>query len=83
MFDQRQVSEAIRKQLVEADPIEETRNKFPLYPPSKVADCELRAGDFRVLYRIEEIEGESMVIIAVIGKKERNKLIVEGKELRL
>ena len=57
--------------------------KFALDPPPDCADYELRVGDFRVLYRVEQ-EGETIrVIVALIGKKERNKLIVEGEVFEL
>jgi mRNA-degrading endonuclease RelE of RelBE toxin-antitoxin system len=41
-----------------------------------LADYELRAANFRVLYNVEEDE----VVILVVGKKVGNKLIVEGEE---
>jgi hypothetical protein len=46
-------------------------------------DYELRVGDLRVLYRAEKEEGVTRVIVALIGKKKRNKLIIEGKEFEL
>jgi mRNA-degrading endonuclease RelE of RelBE toxin-antitoxin system len=82
-FDQRRIVDAIRKHLVQADPKRETRNKFALDPPPNCADYELRVGDFRVLYRVEEQQGGMGVIVAVIGRKERNKLIVEGEVFEL
>jgi hypothetical protein len=33
----------------------------------------------RVLYRVEEEAGRVKVIVAIIGKKARNKLVVEGE----
>jgi mRNA-degrading endonuclease RelE of RelBE toxin-antitoxin system len=83
VFEQRRLLDAIDKQLIEADPRSETRNKFALDPPPDCADYELRVGDLRVLYRAEEEEGVTRVIVALIGKKNRNKLIVEGKEFEL
>jgi mRNA-degrading endonuclease RelE of RelBE toxin-antitoxin system len=82
-FDQRRIVDAIREQLVHGDPKRETRNKFALDPPPNCADYELRIGDFRVLYRAEETQGGMRVIVAVIGRKERNKLIVEGEVFEL
>jgi mRNA-degrading endonuclease RelE of RelBE toxin-antitoxin system len=82
-FDQRRIVHAIRQQLVEADPRTETRNKFALDPPAESVDYELRVGNFRVFYRVEETEGQVTVLVAVIGRKLRNKVIVEGEEFSL
>jgi len=82
-FDQKRLVDAIREQLVEADPRAQTRNKFALDPGAKTADYELRVGDLRALYRVEEMEDQLSVIVAIIGRKDRNKLIVEGEEFSL
>jgi hypothetical protein len=82
-FDQRRIAGANQKQLVESDPRQPTRNKFALEPTSEFADYELRAGYFRVFYRVEETDAESRVIVAIVGKKVRDKLIVEGEEFEL
>jgi hypothetical protein len=82
-FEQRRLVDAIRQQLVEADPRVSTRNKFALDPATEAADYELRVGDLRVLYRVEEVEAQPKVIVAIIGRKHRNKLIVEGEEFLL
>lgn len=44
--------------------------------PNPLAEFELRAGDLRALYNVEEDE----VIILIVGQKIGNKLIVEGEE---
>lgn len=44
--------------------------------PNPLAEFELRAGDFRVLYNVEGDE----VVILIVGRKEGNKLLVEGEE---
>src|SRR5712692_11773190 len=44
--------------------------------PNPLAEFELRAGDLRALYNVEEEE----VVILIIGRKAGNKLIVEGEE---
>ena len=44
--------------------------------PNPLAQFELRVGDLRVLYNVEG----SQVILLVVGRKVRNKLIVEGEE---
>jgi mRNA-degrading endonuclease RelE of RelBE toxin-antitoxin system len=82
-FDQRRLLDAIRKQLIQGDPRRETRNKFSLDPPPDCADYELRVGNLRVLYRAEEEEGATRVIVALIGRKDRNKFIVEGEVFEL
>ena len=64
---------------MESDPRTETRNKFRLRRTSESADYELRLGDLRVLYRIEE----SVVFITVVGIKRGNTLIVKGEEFPL
>jgi mRNA-degrading endonuclease RelE of RelBE toxin-antitoxin system len=44
--------------------------------PNPLAEFELRAGDLRVLYNVEEDE----VVVLVVGRKVGNKLLVEGEE---
>lgn len=44
--------------------------------PNPFAEFELRAGNLRVLYNVEEDE----VVILLFGRKVGNKLIVEGEE---
>ena len=44
--------------------------------PNPLAEFELRAGDLRALYNVEEEE----VVILIAGRKVGNKLIVEGEE---
>jgi len=44
--------------------------------PNPLADFELRVGDLRALYTVE---GEEVVIL-IVGRKDGNKLIVEGEE---
>lgn len=44
--------------------------------PNPLAEFELRAGDLRALYNVEEDE----VIVLIVGRKVGNKLIVEGEE---
>lgn len=83
-FDQRRIASAIRQQLIEEDPKRQTRKKFALDPPPDCADYELRVGNLRVLYRVEpQEEGPTRVIVAIIGRKDRNKLIVEGEVFEL
>ncbi len=44
--------------------------------PNPLAEFELRAGDLRVLYNVEEDEA----VLLIVGRKVGNKLIVEGEE---
>lgn len=44
--------------------------------PNPLAEFELRTGDLRTLYNVEEDE----VVLVVVGRKVGNKLIVEGVE---
>jgi mRNA-degrading endonuclease RelE of RelBE toxin-antitoxin system len=46
--------------------------------PNPVAGWELRLGDYRVLYDVEDTNRE--VIIQVVGEKRGNRLLVQGKE---
>jgi len=69
------ILEGIQTHLAEADPIEATRNKSRLRRPSEHADFELRLGQWRVFYRV--LEGD--VIVTLVGKKEGNRLLIEGE----
>lgn len=44
--------------------------------PNPLAEFELRAGNLRALYNVE---GEEVVVL-IVGRKDGNKLIVEGEE---
>ena len=57
-----------------------TRNRKPLRPNS-TATWELRIGDFRVLYNMDQ--GIQIVSIERIGQKSGNKLFFQGKETSL
>lgn len=73
------IREAIRLHLIEAEPTQTTRNKFRLRRPSEYADYELRAGSWRIFYRVDQQE----IIVTLLGEKKGNRLIVEGEEIRL
>lgn len=79
-YDRRLVVDGVRKHLVEAEPAETTRNKFPLRRVSDYADYELRLGELRVFYRVDS-SGD--IIVTLIGLKDGEKLIVEGEEFKL
>jgi mRNA-degrading endonuclease RelE of RelBE toxin-antitoxin system len=78
------IREAIEDQLF-FEPGVETRNRKPLgQPAAHEATWEIRFGPdnrFRVLYQIVEEERE--VHVLSIGIKERNRLIVGGREIEL
>ncbi len=79
-YDQRLVLDGVQRHLVHAQPTEASRNKFRLRRESHWADFELRLGDLRVFYRVDE---SSLVTIALIGVKRGNALVVEGEEFEL
>jgi mRNA-degrading endonuclease RelE of RelBE toxin-antitoxin system len=65
---------------VSKEPAAETRNRKRLRP-NQLAEWEVRIGDFRVFYDIDQ---ESKLIkIQAAGYKERNKLLIRGKEYKL
>jgi len=80
VYDQRRLIKAIRRHLIDADPREQTRNKFRLRRASEHADYELRVGDLRVFYRVAETK---RVYITLIGAKRGNKVVVNGEEFEL
>ena len=62
------------------EPTLATRNRKSLRPNS-TATWELRLGDFRVLYNVEQ--SIEIVSIKRIGEKSGNKLLFQGKEITL
>ena len=73
------LKDALRKQLAEQDPTEESRNRFRLRRISEFADYELRIDPWRIFYRVE---GE-VVTIELIRQKKGNVLLIGGKEFKL
>ena len=71
--EQRNLEAAIQSRL-EHQPTTPTKAVKRLRP-NPLAEFELRAGDLRVLYNVEE-----EVVILIVGRKVGNKLIVEGEE---
>jgi len=71
----------IRVHLIENDPSEITRNKFPLKRPSACAERELRLDDWRVFYTV--MQDGCLVLVNLIGEKRGNKLFVDGEEFEL
>jgi addiction module RelE/StbE family toxin len=77
--DRRIVVDAVEDQL-ESQPLEQTRNRKPLRS-SSLATWELRVGQFRVFYNVEE--EEVVVLIVAVGEKSHNKLYIDGEEIVL
>jgi len=72
--EQRILEAAIQSRL-EHEPARPTK-AIKRLRPNRFADFELRVGDLRVLYNVDEGE----VVLLIVGHKVGNKLIVEGKE---
>lgn len=75
-YEQNIIIEAIETQLT-YQPNVETTNRFRRSPP-EIADWELRVGDFRVLYNVEE--SVQVVSVERIGEKPNNELYFRGKK---
>ena len=75
------VLDGIKLHLVENDPLEATRNKFPLRRPSQHAERELRLDDWRVFYTV--MNDGSLVVVNLIGEKRGNTLFIEGEKFEL
>ena len=60
------------------EPTVETRNRKPMRP-NPLAPWELRIGNLRVYYDVED-EPESIVYIRAVGVKERNRVRI-GREV--
>lgn len=75
-YEQNIIIEAIETQLT-YQPTVETTNRFHRNPP-EIADWELRVGDFRILYNVEE--AVQIVSIERIGEKPNNELYFRGKK---
>jgi mRNA-degrading endonuclease RelE of RelBE toxin-antitoxin system len=73
------LADAIEDQLSD-QPTTPTRNRKHLRP-NQLAEWELRVGDFRVFYDVEE--EHVVVLIVAIGVKKRNKLYIGGEEFTL
>lgn len=67
------------ERLERQDPTRADRNRFRLRRLSLYAEFELRVERWRVFYRVVGDE----VQVALIGRKEGSRLIIEGEEIRL
>jgi mRNA-degrading endonuclease RelE of RelBE toxin-antitoxin system len=74
------VFNAVDKQLAH-QPSVETRNRRPMRP-NPVAPWELRVGNLRVYYDIAQ-EPEKLVTVLAVGIKNRNRVLIGGKEIQL
>ena len=63
------------------EPTVETRNRKPMRP-NPIAPWELRVGDLRVYYDVGE-ESDTRVTILAVGIKDRNRVLIGGKEIKL
>jgi len=63
------------------EPGVETRNRKPMRP-NPVAPWELRIGELRIYYDIAE-EPENVVTVVAVGVKDRNRVLIGGKEIDL
>ena len=63
---------------LKSQPAVETRNRKPMRP-NPIAPWELRIGNLRVYYDVEE-KAEPVVYIRAVGMKERNQVRI-GKEI--
>jgi mRNA-degrading endonuclease RelE of RelBE toxin-antitoxin system len=77
--DRARLRAAMVASLSEDDATVETRNRFRLRRPSDFADFEMRVDDLRVFYRIVD----DQVLVALIGRKQRNHVIIGGKRFTL
>ena len=74
------VFDSINRQL-SVQPSVETRNRKPMRP-NPIAPWELRIGNLRVYYDIEEQPKRRVTVLAV-GKKLRNRVVIGGEEVEL
>ncbi|MBI3797790.1 MAG: type II toxin-antitoxin system RelE/ParE family toxin [Deltaproteobacteria bacterium] len=72
---------ALTERLEKQDPTHADRNRFPLRRPSPSAAYELRVESWRVFYQV--VDADEEVQITLIGRKEGNRLIVEGEEFEV
>jgi mRNA-degrading endonuclease RelE of RelBE toxin-antitoxin system len=74
------VFDAVDEQL-SYQPAVETRNRKPMRP-NPLAPWELRIGELRVYYDVEEAP-KPLVLIRAIGVKERNRVLIDNEEFEL
>jgi mRNA-degrading endonuclease RelE of RelBE toxin-antitoxin system len=67
---------AMEQQLLH-EPLTETRNRKALRP-NDLAAWELRVGQYRIFYDVDEAVGK--IFVQVVGYKNHNKLFIRGQE---
>ena len=77
---QRTVLDTVDRQLPN-EPNVETRNRKPMRP-NPVAPWELRIGNLRVYYEVQD-EPEFIVTILAVGIKERDEVRIGGERIKL
>ena len=77
--DRRHIMAEIERHLA-FEPLVPTLRRKPLRP-NLLAKWELRIGDFRVFYEVED--GANIVVVRAVGWKEHNRLLIRGKEFLL
>jgi mRNA-degrading endonuclease RelE of RelBE toxin-antitoxin system len=78
-YDRAAILDSLENQL-QFQPTRETRKRKRLNP-NKWADWELRVGDLRVLYTVQE--DCAVVLLTALGIKVGNRLIIDGEEVDL
>ena len=78
-FEQRRITNWIEKQL-KNEPLKATRQRKVLRS-NLIATRELRIGDFRVYYDVDE--AANVVLIRAIGMKKHNRVFIGGEEADL
>jgi len=65
------------------EPTRATQQRKPMRP-NPLASWELRVGQFRVYYQVEDNEeNQRMIFIVAVGEKIRNRLFIGGMEVTL
>lgn len=77
--DRKTLLDAIETQLSH-EPTTPTKHR-KLLRPNPVAAWELRVGNFRVFYNVEQ--QHILVIVVAIGRKDHNQLMIDGKVIPL
>lgn len=78
-FEQRFVLDSLEQHLA-FEPTTPTRNRKSLRQ-NEISEWELRLGDFRVFYDVDE--SRLAVRVKAVGWKEHNRLLIRGKEFDL
>jgi len=77
--ERRSVMRELETKLIK-EPTVETRNRKMLRP-NQLAEWELRFGNFRIFYDVDQDDG--LIKIQTVGYKAGSRLIIQGKEYKL